>query len=92
MSNYPPGVTGNEPYFTGRYPCSACGGAPIEREHEPCWCCRGSGVHPEDAPQCPACGSERTVWVDDLTSLTLRVLSDHRGVMLNAKGTPRYPY
>lgn len=24
-SNYPPGVTGNEPQITGEYPCEHCG-------------------------------------------------------------------
>jgi hypothetical protein len=25
FGNYPPGVTGNEPYFTGEYYCGGCG-------------------------------------------------------------------
>lgn len=50
MSNYPPGVTGNEPQITGEWPCSECdgaGGDPVEGEV--CRLCRGSGIFPEEA-------------------------------------------
>ena len=41
--NYPPGVTGNEPYLTG--------------DEGPCECC-GHDVTDCICPECPVCGSQ----------------------------------
>lgn len=30
LSNYPPGVTGNEPHLTGEHPCGHCGGFGVD--------------------------------------------------------------
>jgi DnaJ-class molecular chaperone len=52
MSNYPPGVTGNEPQITGEWPCAFCDGAGGWMEDEgpdACPLCKGTGIHPEDA-------------------------------------------
>lgn len=52
MSNYPPGVTGNEPEITGEYPCTSCGGAGGWMEDtgpDICPLCKGIGIFPEDA-------------------------------------------
>jgi hypothetical protein len=49
MSNYPPGVTGNEPQITGEYPCGYCGGYGPSTEDDHCELCGGSGIHPEEA-------------------------------------------
>jgi RNA polymerase subunit RPABC4/transcription elongation factor Spt4 len=35
LSNYPPGVTGNEPQITGEYPCADCGAPLPESPHCP---------------------------------------------------------
>lgn len=70
MSNYPPGVTGNEPHLTGDYPCAACGGVGGDFDEDgghACWMCAGSGHHPEDCPACPECGDAGTDWFGDLT-------------------------
>jgi hypothetical protein len=52
MSNYPPGVTGNEPQITGEWPCQVCGGWGFDDENEDgkhtCMWCLGSGIQPED--------------------------------------------
>lgn len=49
MSNYPPGVTGNEPHLTGEWPCIGCGGSGGDRyEAEVCPHCKGSGIEPEE--------------------------------------------
>ena len=52
MSNYPPGVTGNEPQITGIWPCRVCGGAGYDDENEngkhTCGWCKGQGDDPED--------------------------------------------
>jgi hypothetical protein len=49
MSNYPPGVSGNEPQITGEWPCGYCGGASKYDPNEYCPLCKGSGIHPEEA-------------------------------------------
>ena len=52
LSNYPPGVTGNEPEITGEWPCTYCGGTGYEEDEDgkhACPLCHGSGIHPEDA-------------------------------------------
>jgi hypothetical protein len=51
MSNYPPGVTGNEPEITGEWPCRACGGEggyKDEEEAVACYWCKGHGIEPEE--------------------------------------------
>jgi hypothetical protein len=52
MSNYPPGVTGNEPQITGEWPCRVCGGYGYDDENEDgkhtCGWCKGDGLEPED--------------------------------------------
>lgn len=51
MSNYPPGVTGNEPQITGEWPCRACGGEGGFRDEETpssCYWCKGTGIEPEE--------------------------------------------
>ena len=52
MSNYPPGVTGNEPQITGEWPCRICGGAGYDDENEDgkhtCTWCKGTGIEPEE--------------------------------------------
>ncbi len=63
MSNYPPGVTGNEPQITGEWPCPQCGGAGGDFDEDgghSCWFCAGTGIAPEEAPECPECGSRET--------------------------------
>ncbi len=69
MSNYPPGVSGNEPEITGEWPCPSCEGAGGERDEDgagvSCWFCSGSGIAPEEAPPCPDCGEKDTVFVAD---------------------------
>jgi hypothetical protein len=50
MSNYPPGVTGNEPQITGEWPCDDCGGRGYEEDEDgksSCPSCDGTGVYPE---------------------------------------------
>lgn len=49
-SNYPPGVTGNEPQITGEWPCIECDGYMEHDEDGPVLCprCKGSGIEPED--------------------------------------------
>ena len=42
-SNYPPGVTGNEPELTGEWPCAHCG-ATLPEEHD---------GEPYDGDTCP---------------------------------------
>lgn len=52
MSNYPPGVTGNEPQITGEWPCSYCGGEGGWMDcdgGEVCPLCKGTGIYPEEA-------------------------------------------
>lgn len=52
MSNYPPGVTGNEPQITGEYPCDLCGGCGYDEDEDgkhSCPLCLGTGIYPEDA-------------------------------------------
>lgn len=52
LSNYPPGVTGNEPQITGEWPCDLCGGCGYEEDENgknSCALCGGTGIHPEDA-------------------------------------------
>jgi hypothetical protein len=78
MSNYPPGVTGNEPQITGEWPCAACGG----HDSSGCWLCGGSGIEPEDAPCCPTCGSDRTDWIEDLSPWRLAVVAEAHGIRL----------
>jgi DnaJ-class molecular chaperone len=56
LSNYPPGVSGNEPQITGEYPCAHCG-ATLPEEAE-CEMCDGEGVVEGAGPdrvRCPAC-------------------------------------
>jgi DnaJ-class molecular chaperone len=51
MSNYPPGVTGNEPQITGEWPCDMCGGMGYDEDEDgkqPCETCNGTGIIPED--------------------------------------------
>lgn len=51
MSNYPPGVTGNEPQITGEWPCDVCGGYGYDEDEDgkhACPACRGTGIIPED--------------------------------------------
>lgn len=51
MSNYPPGVSGNEPEITGEWPCVACygeGGDADEDGVHSCAHCRGTGIEPEE--------------------------------------------
>lgn len=52
MSNYPPGVSGNEPQITGEWPCVACYGEAAERDedggYDLCPHCRGAGIEPEE--------------------------------------------
>ena len=49
MSNYPPGVTGNEPQITGEWPCLGCDGEGGDREERvTCLRCRGTGIEPEE--------------------------------------------
>ena len=49
MSNYPPGVTGNEPQITGEWPCLECDGEGGDREERvACGRCKGSGIEPEE--------------------------------------------
>jgi len=55
MSNYPPGVTGNEPEITGEWPCSECDGVGHDEDEDgkhSCPWCRGSGIEPEEWPYC----------------------------------------
>lgn len=56
MSNYPPGVSGNEPEITGEWPCRVCDGAGHDDDMHSCLWCGGSGIEPEDPPYCPNCG------------------------------------
>ncbi len=75
LSNYPPGVTGNEPELTGIWPCSRCNGE-VEwndegRPGSSCWFCGGTGVDPEDPPPCPECGSEDTDFDGQLYALVV---------------------
>lgn len=52
MSNYPPGVTGNEPQITGEWPCDECGGRGYDEDEDgkyACPLCKGTGIYPEDA-------------------------------------------
>lgn len=77
MSNYPPGVTGNEPELTGNWPCVVCGGEGGNLEDGNCWMCGGCGIHPEEAPKCPECGSPDTDFFADLTS---EVRQEHREI------------
>ena len=49
MSNYPPGVTGNEPQITGEWPCDHCDGAGGWVDDGTCPLCKGTGIYPEDA-------------------------------------------
>jgi len=51
MSNYPPGVTGNEPELTGEWPCVDCDGQGCDEDEDgkhSCPRCHGSGIEPED--------------------------------------------
>lgn len=51
MSNYPPGVTGNEPQITGEWPCDVCGGCGYDEDEDgkhSCFACQGTGIVPED--------------------------------------------
>lgn len=51
MSNYPPGVTGNEPQITGEWPCDVCGGMGYDEDEDgkhACNTCNGTGILPED--------------------------------------------
>lgn len=51
MSNYPPGVTGNEPQITGEWPCRVCGGEGGFRDEDgavSCFWCKGHGIEPEE--------------------------------------------
>jgi len=51
LSNYPPGVTGNEPHLTGEYPCSECDGAGGDFDEDgghACPRCKGRGIEPEE--------------------------------------------
>lgn len=46
MSNYPPGVSGNEPQITGEWPCDECDGKGFEDDGESkssCDYCEGKG-------------------------------------------------
>lgn len=65
-SNYPPGVSGNEPEITGDWPCTNCDGDGTEDGQSNCWYCGGSGKAPDDVPDCPSCGSHRTWFLEDL--------------------------
>lgn len=50
-SNYPPGVSGNEPHITGEWPCVACGGYGYDEDEDgkhACPHCRGRGIEPEE--------------------------------------------
>jgi len=59
VSNYPPGVTGNEPQITGEWPCYYCDGSGLEDEDEDgkhsCTWCAGSGIEPDEWPYCRNC-------------------------------------
>mgnify|MGYP001252619288 CR=1 FL=1 len=51
MSNYPPGVTGNEPPITGEWPCDNCDGNGFDVDEDgkfACPVCNGTGILPED--------------------------------------------
>src|SRR5262245_28535367 len=55
LSNYPPGVSGNEPHLTGEWPCLECHGAGSEVDSDgehlyvnACPRCGGSGIEPEE--------------------------------------------
>ena len=51
LSNYPPGVSGNEPEITGMWPCGECDGEGGERDEDgvqTCPRCEGSGIEPEE--------------------------------------------
>lgn len=48
MSNYPPGVTGNEPQITGEWPCLLCDGEGGNPEDGSCPHCKGTGLEPEE--------------------------------------------
>jgi hypothetical protein len=52
MSNYPPGVSGNEPQITGEWPCEECYGERGEQDEDgrvlTCPRCRGTGIEPEE--------------------------------------------
>ena len=63
LSNYPPGVSGNEPQITGEWPCSSCGARlPEEVDCPTCEGSRmiGSGVKVE----CPVCQGSGSVSFD----------------------------
>jgi len=61
MSNYPPGVSGNEPEITGIWPCRLCGGAGYDEDEDgkhTCKYCKGDGIEPEEPPYCLNCDNE----------------------------------
>jgi DnaJ-class molecular chaperone len=56
MSNYPPGVTGNEPQITGEWPCDECDGMGYfedEDGKDSCKFCEGTGIYPENGTYAP---------------------------------------
>ncbi len=53
-SNYPPGVTGNEPELTGEWPCDECGGRGYDEDEDgkhSCPVCQGKGFINGDETQ-----------------------------------------
>lgn len=57
LSNYPPGVTGNEPQITGEWPCADCGATLPEEGN--CPECGEALEIPEGEWVCPACDFTR---------------------------------
>lgn len=66
-SNYPPGVSGNEPHITGEWPCDECmgeGGFPDEDDGYACEYCEGKGIITGDEKYfhmtyvCPGCDTD----------------------------------
>lgn len=69
MSNYPPGVTGNEPQITGEWPCGYCGGTGGNKEDGSCELCKGKGIHPEESFEMNELLQRMNKWLDQNTDL-----------------------
>jgi hypothetical protein len=64
MSNYPPGVSGNEPEITGEWPCPLCGG--YRPEVEDCSTCKSTGILPEE-----------NIWGGDVLQAVTKLFADN---------------